>query len=73
MSARYLTGQNAKTGDRISRQGEFGTVVAVGAELSRFGLDPDLHPNYAMIKYEKMGLVCEPVDTEDIELIRKEK
>ena len=73
MSARYLTGQNAKTGDRISRQGEFGTVLAVGAELSRFGLDPDLHPNHAMIEYEKMGLVCEPVDTEDIELIRKEK
>jgi hypothetical protein len=71
MNPRYRTGEMAEPGDRLMRQGEFGTIVCVGQNLADYGLDPNGHEDFAMIKYENLGLVCEPTNSEDIELIEK--
>ncbi len=73
MNPRYITGEVAEPGDRINRQGDSGYIVCVGAGLAEYGVDPQTHSNYAMIQYDQLGLVCEPLDTEDIELTEKKK
>jgi hypothetical protein len=69
----YLSGEEVKLGDIVTRNAEDeGTIIALQHSLPEWGLSKDESKGKVMIKWQKMGLVCEETSAnEDLQLARR--
>ncbi|ATC65063.1 hypothetical protein CMV30_14450 [Nibricoccus aquaticus] len=69
----YLSGEEVMLGDVVTRNGEDeGWIMSLQDGLPEWGLTEADSRGLVMIKWQKLGLVCENTsDNEDLQLVRR--
>ncbi len=69
----YLGGEEVMLGDIVTRNGDdTGQIIALRDRLPEWGLSEQDSKGMVMIKWEKLGLVCEDTsDNEDLQFVRR--
>ena len=68
----YHSGEEVKLGDVVKWPDDEGEIVALQEDLPKWGLTQADAAGKAMIKFKRIGLVCEhTLNAEDLQLIRR--
>ena len=67
----YSSGEEVRLGDVVTWPGDQGTIIALEADLPRWGLTKEASVGKVMIRFSKTGLVCEESGSEDLRLVRR--